>query len=105
MIGTSIISAGFGVILGFSYMKKPYNLAKVLSYTRISIKFVAKLLITIVVGLIPLVIFLNPLWHNIKSSIVGKALITWACDNLAFFLAIFLILLLSPEINEKLGLE
>jgi hypothetical protein len=32
-------------------------------------------------------------------------LIIWACNNIAFFLAIFMILIVVPEIGEKFGLE
>jgi len=103
--GSAVISAGFGVILGFNYLKQPHNLAKILNYSRPSLKFIGKLIITIVIGLIPIVIFLNPLWHKINTSIVGKALIIWACNNIAFFLAIFMILIVVPEIGEKFGLE
>lgn len=104
-MGTSIISAALGVVLGLSYMKRPYNLTKVLNYSRISIRFLARVIIMIIIGLVPIVIFLNPLWHRIHTDPDGKALIEWVCANLAFFLAIFMILMLSPIIGEKLGLE
>lgn len=105
LIGTSIISAGFGVVLGLNYMQKPYNLARLLSYSRLSIKFIARLLLTIVVAAIPLVLFLNPLWHEIRTDDIGTTMIAWTCNNLAFFLATFLILYMSPILGEKLGLE
>lgn len=96
LIGTSIVSAGFGVILGLNYMHKPYNLARLLSYSRLSIKFIVRLLLTIIVAAIPLIIFLNPLWHEIKTDSMGTTMIAWATNNLAFFFATFLILYMSP---------
>ena len=88
-----------------NYMQKPYNLSKIVGYTRCSIKFIAKILITIIIGIIPLLIFLNPLWNMIDTSDSGLAIIRWICSNCAFFFATFLIVYVAPIIGEKLGLE
>lgn len=60
----------------------------------------------IVLGAIPLVIFVNPLWAkiNIRSN-AGAALLQWGLSNIAFFLATFLILLFTPIIGDKFGYE
>lgn len=104
LLGTAIIMAGFGTIIGLSCTKKPFNLAKTLDYSRISVKFIAKFILTIVMTVIPLVIFMNPLWNRIQTSDIGKTMIKWACQNCAFFFATFFIIFLSPLILELLGL-
>jgi hypothetical protein len=88
-----------------NYMEKPYNLSKIFGYTRCSGKFVGKVLITIIVGVIPLLVFMNPLWDRIETTSAALASINWVCSNIAFFLATFNILFLGPIIGEKLGLE
>lgn len=96
LMGTAIIMAGFGTIIGLSCMKKPFNLAKPLDYSRISLKFLAKFIITIIITVIPLIIFMNPLWGRIETTDIGKTMIKWAIQNVAFFLATFFIVFVSP---------
>lgn len=105
LIGTSIIMASFGTIIGLNCMKRPSNLAQMLSYSRLSLRFLGKIIITICLGVVPLAIFLNPLWNRIQTSDIGKTMIEWATMNIALFFAIFFIVYLSPIINGLLGLE
>ena len=58
-----LIMAAIGVIIGFSWNSKPHNFARMLAFSRISIKFVARFLLTLIISVIPLAIFLNPLWN------------------------------------------
>jgi len=99
LAGTSIVSAGFGALIGLNYLESPYNLHKVLGYTRLSFKFAGRLVLTIVMAVIPLAVFLNPLWNRIHSNNMGEALIKWATQNAAFFLAIFFIICIVPKIG------
>jgi hypothetical protein len=57
--------AALGALTAFNFMKWPYNLTKMLNYSRISFKYLAKFLITILISLIPIAIFLNPFWGDI----------------------------------------
>ena len=91
-----LIMAAIGVIIGFSYNTKPHNFSRMLSYSRISLKFVARFFLTIVISLIPLAIFLNPLWQDIETSVTGMSLIIWACQNVGFFLGTFFLTSLVP---------
>jgi hypothetical protein len=59
--------AGFGLLIGLTYMQNPQNLAKPLAYSRLSFKYVGKLLLMILLAAIPAAIFLNPLWTRITS--------------------------------------
>jgi hypothetical protein len=46
-------------------MKNPQILTKPLAYTRCSLKYLGKLLITVLLAAIPAVLFLNPFWGRI----------------------------------------
>ena len=65
---TGLAMASFGFILGLSFNSKPYQLAQMLSYSRISLKFLGRFLLTIVITFIPLLIFMNPLWEKIDAG-------------------------------------
>jgi len=54
-----------GMFLAFNLLKNPANLAKQLSYSRLSCKFLGKLCITLIIPLVALAIFVNPLWDKI----------------------------------------
>jgi hypothetical protein len=55
-----------GMLLAFNLLKNPSNLAKQLGYSRLSCRFLGKLLITLIVPLVVLAIFVNPLWDKIE---------------------------------------
>lgn len=76
-----------------------------LSYPKLSLKFVGRIVLIIILGAVPILIFVNPLWNNINiNSNAGAALLLWALSNIAFFLAPFLIVFLTPIIGERFGL-
>lgn len=100
-----LIMAGFGILMGFSFTHKPFNMAKMLTYTRISLKYLLRFVLTIVISLIPLAIFMNPGWADIKTSTQGKALIIWACQNLGFFFGTFFLVVVVPIFCQFLNLE
>jgi hypothetical protein len=54
--------AGIGIIIGFNLMKNPSHLNLELNYTRKSLGFLGKTIVTLVIPLAVLLIFLNPLW-------------------------------------------
>lgn len=64
---SALLMADFGLIIGLMFMRNPGNLTKPLAYTRLSFKYVGRLLIMIVLAAIPAAIFLNPLWAKITS--------------------------------------
>lgn len=97
--------AGFGTLLGLNYIRHPTNLTKMLHYSRMSLKFIGKFILTLIITLIPLVVFMNPLWNKIQTDTLGKALIKWACQNVALFMGTFFIVYVAPEIAHKCGLE
>lgn len=89
-------------------MKKPQNLGKSLSYTRLSLKYLARLIVTIimgVIGLIPVIIFLLPIWKTVNISAAAMSIITWISNLLGFFFAILGLLVAGPFVCSKLSLE
>ena len=60
--------AAFGILMGLGVNNQAHKLAMLLGYTRVSFKYVARFLITIVLGLIPVAIFMNPLWAKISTT-------------------------------------
>ena len=100
-----LIMAAFGVILGFSWNSNPHNFARMLAFSRISLKFVARFFLTIVISVIPLAIFLNPLWNNFDTSATGHSLIIWACQNFGFFFGSFFLVAVVPFACEKLLID
>jgi hypothetical protein len=59
---SSILMAAFGLLFGLIFIKNPSNLIKPLQYSRLSLKFAAKLGIMIFVAAVPAAAFLNPFW-------------------------------------------
>ena len=101
---SSILMASFGLIVGLTYMKNPENLTKPLAYTRCSGKFAGKLGMMILLAAVPAVIFLNPFWGDIPTANPYLALIIWICQCCGFFLAVLMLLLVSPIACSRLGL-
>lgn len=76
-----------------------------LSYPRLSLKFVSRIVLIIILGGVPILIFVNPLWKKINiNNNAGAALFLWALSNIAFFLAPFLIVFLTPIIGSRFNL-
>ena len=58
----ALIMASFGILYGFIFLRNPQNLMKIPNYKRKTLKFLAKIFLSLVIALIPIIIFLNPLW-------------------------------------------
>jgi hypothetical protein len=57
--------ASIGILLAFNLMKNPLHLNLELKYTRKSLRFVGKTVVTLIVPLLILLIFINPLYESI----------------------------------------
>ena len=65
----AIVNAALAVFFAFTVMTMPKNLQKMLVYSRVSIKFVLKFILTLVIALIPVAAFLNPFWRDIPVNV------------------------------------
>lgn len=101
---SALLMAGVGILLAFNFMRNPSHLHLQLDYTRLSCRFVGKIVVTLIVPVIILAIFLNPLWDKITLSNDAKSLVIWACQVLGFFLSTFVLIFIIPIINKKFGL-
>lgn len=64
-----------------------------------------KFIFTLIIGLIPLALFLNPLWGRIDTTTDGSSLILWACDNLGFFFGCFFLIWIGYWFCDRLEME
>ena len=102
---SALLMAALGILLAFNFMRNPSHLHLQLDYTRLSFKFLGKIVVTLIVPVAILAIFLNPLWNKIDLPDEGKSLLIWACQTVGFFMATFSLIYLIPIINNKFGLE
>ena len=75
-----------------------------MQYSKLSCKYLLKILIMIIAAAISVVVFLNPLWTKINSDTTGLALIIWSTQNLGFFFAITMMIFVGIPISGKTGL-
>jgi hypothetical protein len=101
---SALLMAAVGILLAFNFMRNPSHLHLQLDYTRLSLKFLAKIVVTLIVPVAILGIFVNPLWDKIDLTNDGKSLLIWACQTVGFFLATFSLIYLIPIVNNKFGL-
>lgn len=85
-------------------MKNPENLAKELTYPKLSLKFLKKISLMILCAIIPAAIFLNPLWVKIGNEPIHTTIVIWICQNIAFCGAFLMLLIFSPNICSKFNL-
>lgn len=102
---SALLMAAVGILLAFNYMRNPSYLHLQLDYTRLSLKFLAKIVVTLIIPVVILGIFVNPLWDKIDLSNDAKSLLIWACQTAGFFLATFFLIYIIPVINNRFGLE
>ena len=88
---------------GFIFLRKPQNLMKIPNYKRKTLKFLAKVFISLVIALIPLIIFLNPLWEKIDLKVDDESLLIWFLYCFGLFFGI-LFLVIAPSLTHKFGL-
>ncbi len=96
--------AAVGIILAFNYMRNPSHLHLQLDYTRLSLRFVGKIIVTLIIPVVVLLIFVNPFWNKLTLSNDGKGLLIWGLQVAGFFLATFSLIFVIPIINMKFGL-
>ena len=101
---SALLMAAVGILLAFNFMRNPSHLHLQLDYTRLSLKFLAKIVVTLIVPVAILGIFVNPLWDKIDLTNDGKSLLIWGCQTVGFFLATFSLIYLIPIVNNKFGL-
>ena len=97
--------AGVGILFSLILMKDPSVLVRPLAYPRRSLKFLAKFLLFLVLAGLPLAAFLNPGWSKIKLPASSLAVVLWVCQMLGFFLALVMLVLVSPQVHQRCGLE
>jgi hypothetical protein len=81
-------------MIALSSTHNGYSLLKKLSYRRFSCKFVGYLLTTVIISLIPIVIFLNPLWKKINFEYLGVLL--WLTHGIGISFGIVSLIGISP---------
>lgn len=101
----TILQGGLGIALGMFLMKDPSSLVKVLAYSRCSCRFIGRLVLMLLVAAIPLAVFLLPVWQKLDLEIEWLAALLWVFSSLGFFLALFILVYLSPIVCAKCGLE
>ena len=101
---SALLMAAVGILMAFNFMKNPAHLYLQLDYTRISLKFLAKIIVTLIIPVIILLIFVNPLWNKIELSNDSMALMIWGLQVVGFFLSTFSLIYLIPIINNKFSL-
>lgn len=62
---SALFMAAVGILLAFNYVNNPSYLNLKLNYTRLSWRFMAKTVVTLVLPVLVLLIFVNPLWDMI----------------------------------------
>lgn len=102
---TAIIMPVFGIIFSLLFSEDPSIFVRPLSYSRISLKFIARLLVYIILGGIPLAAFMNPGWSHIDVDTAWLSVILWGCQSVGFFLTMVMLLLASPIVCSCLRLE
>lgn len=96
--------AAVGIILSLIFTKDPSIFVKPLSYSRLSLKFVARFILFIILAAIPLAAFVNPGWSKIDVSVSALAIILWVCQMMGFMFALVMLLLVAPLVGKCLGL-
>lgn len=93
--------ASFGALIAFAVMRNPASLVKMNAFPNLSCKFVGKFFIMVGLALIPVAVFLNPLWGHINLEAQYLALVLWATQNIGFFLGMFILIAVSPLVTAK----
>lgn len=101
---SALLMAAVGILLAFNLMRNPSHLHLQLDYTRLSLKFLAKIVVTLIIPVAILGIFANPLWTKLDLSNDGMSLLIWALQTIGFFLATFFLIFIIPIINNRFSL-
>jgi hypothetical protein len=100
---TTIFMAAVAIMLAFSFMQKPAYLVQKLQYSRLTLKYMGKFLVTLLIPLAIVGVFLNPLWQKISIDNENMALLIWGLQAIGFFLAPFALIFLIPIVNMRFG--
>ena len=101
---SAIIMAAVGIILSLIFTKDASIFVKPLAYTRLSLRFITRFILFIILAAIPLAAFVNPGWSKIDVGVSSLAIILWICQMLGFMLALVMLLLVGPLVGKCLGL-
>lgn len=74
------------------------------TFPRLSANFFKRLIITVLIALVPVIIFLNPFWKKIDLETRSKAILLWALQSLGLLTSITLMVWLAPLIGSKFNL-
>jgi hypothetical protein len=99
-------SIGFAIpalFISLSLTLNGQHLLKKFAYSRMSLKYIAHLGVIILISAIPVAIFLNPLWKQIKSP--HLPLIIWITHSLGFISGVVFMIGVSSRILERLNLD
>lgn len=102
---TALLAVNLGILLSLLLLPNPSTLVRPLSYPRLSLRFGARLLLTLLVPAVPVLAFLNPGWSSIGVDPAWLSVILWTCQTLAFLLALLALMLVAPWLCKKAGLE
>lgn len=102
---SALLMAGVGILFAFNFMKNPSHLYLQLDYTRFSFRFLKKILLTLLIPVIIVAAFLNPLWNKVNLGDDSKALMIWGLQIVGFFFSTFALIYLIPIINNCFKLE
>ena len=97
---SAIVMVGVGIIFSLMVMKDASILVRPLAYSRLSLRFIGRFIIFIVLAAIPLAAFMNPGWSMIGVDAEWLALILWGCQSMAFFLALVMLVVVAPLVSN-----
>ena len=102
---SALIMAGFGLAIGLLWMDRPSTLLLPLAYSRLSCRWLLRLLILVVCAGVVVLVFVNPFWTMLSLSAGHKAVLVWALQSVGFFAAIVSLLVVGPRACGRCGLE
>ncbi len=65
MQDASLAMAVFGIVYGLVFLRNQERLMKVIKYPRSSKKYIIRLVLSALLAVIPVAIFMNPLWKKL----------------------------------------
>jgi ABC-type uncharacterized transport system YnjBCD permease subunit len=80
-----------------------YSLLKKFNYSKLSCKFLAYLITTVVVSLIPVALFLNPYWKKLNFRYQG--LLLWFLHGIGISFGIISLVAISPYLLRVFKLD
>jgi membrane protease YdiL (CAAX protease family) len=84
------------------------SLLKRFAYGRTTLKYLYILLVTLLITIIPVLIFLNPFWKKIQSlqnNPNGMSFLLWFNNLMGFFFGIFFLISVSSHVHKYLKLD